>query len=213
MVRVEQLANLRRPDGWAPIRLALGIQAFGVNAWSADEPGAELIPEHEESATSHEELYLVLSGRAEFSVNGERFEGGAGTLVLVDDPAAMRGAVAVDAGTTVLSAGASPGAAFAPRSWEVNRDVFPLLDEGRFGDARQLLAEALDRYPEKAELWFNLACTEAQLGEHDAALGHLAAAVGARPDLAAVADGDDELAPLRDDPRWADALAGRAPLV
>jgi tetratricopeptide (TPR) repeat protein len=211
MVRVEHLSDLRRPDGWAPIRQALGIRAFGVNAWSADEPGAALIPEHEESATSHEELYVVLSGRAEFSVNGERFEGGPGTIVLVDDPAAMRGAVAVEAGTTVLSAGATRGAAFAPRSWEVNRDVLPLLDEGRFDEGRRLLTEALDRYPEKAELWFNLACAEAQLGERDAAIEHLAAAVSARPDLAAAADGDDELAPLRDDPRWADALAGRAP--
>jgi tetratricopeptide (TPR) repeat protein len=209
MVRFEHLSGLCRPDGWVPIRRAMGIQAFGVNAWSADEAGAELIPEHEESATSHEELYLVLSGRAEFSVNGERFEGGRGTIVLVDDPAAMRGAVAVEAGTTVLSAGAAPGAAFAPRSWEVNRDVFPLLDERRFAEARLLLTEALDQYPEKAELWFNLACAEAQLGEHDAALGHLAAAVAARPDLAAAAGGDEELAPLRGDPRWAEALAGR----
>ena len=210
MVRVEHLSELRRPDGWAPIRQALGVQAFGVNAWSADEPGAELIPQHEESATSHEELYLVLSGRAEFSVNGERFEGGQGTIVLVDDPAAMRGAVALEAGTTVLSAGAAPGLAYSPRSWEVNRDVFPLLDQGRFDEARELLTDALDRYPEKAELWFNLACAEAQLGERDPALGHLAAAVEARPELAAAADGDDELAPLREDPRWADALAGRA---
>lgn len=211
MVRVEHLSDLRRPDGWAPIRLALGVQAFGVNAWGADEPGAELIPRHEESATSHEELYLVLSGRAEFSVNGERFEGGQGTIVLVDDPAAMRGAVAVEAGTMVLSAGAAPGEVFSPRSWEVNRDVFPLLDSGRFAEARELLTEALGRYPEKAELWFNLACAEAQLGERDAAIGHLAAAVEARRGLAAAADGDDELAPLRDDPRWAAALAGRTP--
>jgi tetratricopeptide (TPR) repeat protein len=211
MVRVEHLSDLRRPDGWAPIRRALGIRAFGVNAWSADEPGADLIPQHEESATSHEELYIVLAGRAEFTVNGEKFEAGRGTIVLVDDPAAMRGAVAVEPGTTMLSAGGPPGAAFAPRSWEVNRDVFPLLDEGRFEEARQVLMDALDEYPEKAELWFNLACAEAQSGDHDAALGHLAAAVAARPDLAAAADGDDELAPLRDDPRWPDALAGRAP--
>jgi hypothetical protein len=211
MVRVEHLSDLRRDDGWAPIRRALGVRAFGVNAWSADEPGADLIPHHEESATSHEELYLVLEGRAEFTVNGEKFEGGKGTIVLVDDPAAMRGATAVEPGTTVLSVGGPPAAAFAPRSWEVNRDVFPLLDEGRFGDARQVLMDALDEYSEKAELWFNLACTEAQMGESDAAFGHLAAAVAARPDLAAAADGDDELAPLRDDPRWAEALAGRAP--
>jgi len=209
MVQVEHLESLRRPDGWIPIRQALGVRAFGVNAWSADEPGAELIPQHEESATSHEELYMVLSGRAEFSVNGERFEAGEGTIVLIDDPGAMRGAVALEAGTTVLSAGATPGAAFAPRSWEVNRDVFPLLDDGRFAEARQLLTDALGRYPEKAELWFNLACTEAQMGERDAALEHLTAAVAARPELAAEAAGDTELAPIRDDPRWPDALAGR----
>lgn len=92
----------------------------------------------------------------------------------------------------------------------MNRDVFLLLDDGRFAEARQLLTDALDQYPEKAELWFNLACAEAQMGEHDAALEHLAAAVAARPELAAEADGDEELAPLRDDPRWAEVLAGSA---
>ena len=48
--------DLRREDGWAPIRLTLGVQAFGVNAWTGREPGDVVIPEHDEAPTGHEEL-------------------------------------------------------------------------------------------------------------------------------------------------------------
>src|SRR5262249_24688239 len=80
------IAELERPDGWSPIRKRLGIQAFGVNARTAREAGGRVIPEHDEAPSGHEELYVVVSGRATFTVGGEEIDAPGGTLVFVPDP-------------------------------------------------------------------------------------------------------------------------------
>jgi tetratricopeptide (TPR) repeat protein len=202
-----RLADLERPDGWSPIRLAIGVQAFGINAWTAGEAGAPVIPEHHEEPTGHEELYLVTAGHATFTVAGDELDAPAGTIVFVRDPAATRGAVARKAGTTILTVGAKPGEAFSPRAWETNRDVFALLDEGKPEEAKRLLTEALDRYEDRSTLFYNLACAEARLGETDAALEHLSTAVAGRPSLAASAREDPDLDGIRDDPRFSAIVA------
>src|SRR5205814_8947924 len=135
--------------------------------------GAAVISEHDETPSGHEELYLVLEGHATFTVAGEEIDAPAGTLVFVRDPAAKRGAVAREAGTTVLTVGARPGAAYRPRARETNVDVFPMFDEGRFAEAKELLLDSLGRYEDQGTLLYNLACAEAQLGNPEAALDHL----------------------------------------
>jgi len=201
--RTTTIAGLERPDGWSPIRLALGVGAFGVNAWTAHEAGATVVPEHDERDSGHEELYVVTAGHATFTVGDEEVDAPAGTLVFFGDPALKRGAVARAADTTVLTVGARPGEAYRPRAWESNRDVFDALDRGEPAEAKRLLLEALDRYEDRGGLLYNLACAEAQLGETDAALEHLAAALRERPDLAAHAPEDSDFSPIRDDPRFA----------
>ena len=198
-----RIADLERPDGWSPIRRELEVQSFGVNAWTAHEAGATLIAEHDERPSRHEELYLVVAGRATFTVGGEQLDAPAGTIVFVRDPATTRGAVTAEADTTVLAVGAEPGKAYRPRPWEANVDILPLFASGQHAEAKRLLLEALDRYEERNTLLYNLACAEAQLGETEAAFDHLAAALPGRADLAELARGDDDLAPLRDDPRFA----------
>ena len=126
-----RLADVRREDGWAPIRLALGVRAFGVNGWTGREDGDVVIPEHDEVPTGHEELYVVVSGHATFTVAGDEVDATTGTIVFVRDPSAKRGAVAREPDTTVLSVGAKAGEAFTPQPWETNRDVFALLDAGK----------------------------------------------------------------------------------
>jgi tetratricopeptide (TPR) repeat protein len=200
------LNDLRRDDGWAPIRLALGVQAFGINSWTGRSPGAEIIPEHDEVPTGHEELYLVAAGHATFTVGGDEIDGPTGTVVFVRDPAIRRGAVARDAETTVLSVGAKAGEAFTAQPWETNRDVFALLDAGKPAEAKQLLREALERYDDRGTLYYNLACAEALLGETDEALGHLRQAVEAQPSLAEPAREDHDFESIRDDPQFAELL-------
>jgi tetratricopeptide (TPR) repeat protein len=202
-----QLSDLRRDDGWAPIRLALDVQAFGINGWTAPAADDVVIPEHDEVPTGHEELYVVVSGHATFTVAGDELDGPAGTIVFVRDPAAKRGAVAREPDTTVLSVGAKAGEAYTPQPWETNRDVFALLDTGKPAEAKRLLTDAIERYEDKSTLYYNLACAEALLGETDAAIEHLDAAIQGNRSLAAYAPEDKDLASLRDDPRFAELLA------
>jgi tetratricopeptide (TPR) repeat protein len=197
-----RIADLERPDGWSPIRRALGVAAFGINAWTAHEPGATIIPEHDEKPSGHEELYVVVGGRATFAVGGEEVDAPAGTIVFVRDPDAKRGAVAAEADTTVLAVGGRPGEVYRPRSWETNVDVFPMFESGQYEEIKQMLLDALDRYEDRGAILYNLACAEAQLGETEAALEHLAAGLKERPDLVEGARDDADLAPIRDDPRF-----------
>jgi tetratricopeptide (TPR) repeat protein len=201
-----RLDDLRREDGWAPVRLALGVQAFGVNAWTGREPGEVIIPDHDEAPTGHEELYVVVSGHASFTVGGAEVDGPAGTIVFVRDPSAQRAATARECGTTILSVGAKAGEAFTPQPWETNRDVFALLDGGKPAEAKALLTDAIERYEDTSTLYYNLACAEALLGETDAALEHLRTAVHANPSLAAHLSEDADLASLRDDSRFTQLL-------
>jgi tetratricopeptide (TPR) repeat protein len=199
-----RIGDLERDDGWVPIRAALDVRAFGVNAWTAHEAGATLIPPHDEVPSGHEELFVVTAGHARFTVAEDEIDSPAGEVVFVRDPAVSRAAIAVEADTTVVSVGATAGRAFRPRSWEVNRDVIPVLDAGRHAEAREILLEALERYEDREAVLYNLACAEAQLGQTDAAFRHLGEAFRLRPALADHVDEDPDLEPLRADPRFAE---------
>jgi hypothetical protein len=108
---------------WRPVRHQLGIGAFGAGVWLGDR-GVELIEEHTElveNADEHEELYLVVRGRATFTVEGEAIEAPAGTFVAVPDPAATRKAVAEEDGTAIFAVGAPRGRAYEVSPWERKR--------------------------------------------------------------------------------------------
>ena len=124
-VRLDDIPTLASDPSepeWKPLRLHLGIESFGINAWQAREAGQLLIERHtetEDSETRHEELYVVTTGRATFEVDGNALDAPAGTLVYVPDPDSVRQAVAEEAGTTVVVVGGTPGEAFTPSAWEV----------------------------------------------------------------------------------------------
>jgi len=119
--------------------------------------------------------------------------------VFVPDPASHRHAVAVEAGTTVLSFGGPP--TFTPSAWEWAFQAGPLIrsDPER---ARQILGEGLESHPESASLHFNLACLDAVGGRRDAALASLRKALELKPEMSDSARGDQDFASLRDDPEF-----------
>jgi hypothetical protein len=201
--RVARLDEIERAGTgeWIPIRRHFGISSFGINAWEGDR-GSAVIREHDESTLGHEELYLVISGAATFKVGQETVEARPGTIVFVRDPALKRAASATEDGTTILTVGGKPGAAFTMSPWELNADVFPLFDRGEFERARVMLGDAVEQFPGAAGLLYNLACAEARVGRVDEALAHLRQAIEVRPEFAEQARRDDDLESIRDDPRF-----------
>jgi tetratricopeptide (TPR) repeat protein len=188
-----------------PVRLHFGIESFGINAYSAHKAGDNVIEEHDElgsGAGRHEELYLVMSGRATFELAGEPVDAPAGTLVFVRDPAVRRAAIAVEDATSVLVVGAVSGRAFEPSPWEAWLAAKPLLDSGRPEAGIDVFKEALERNPGNPNVLYNLACFEALVGRADDALGHLQEAVERDPRTREWAQTDEDFASVRDDPRF-----------
>jgi quercetin dioxygenase-like cupin family protein len=113
----------KKPDDtdWRPIRIHFGISSFGANGFTGQK-GQTVVGEHQESDTRHEELFFVFKGNASFTIEGEEIPAPAGTFVYVPDPDALRGAVALKDGTTVLCFGGTPGEAFGVSEWEREYD-------------------------------------------------------------------------------------------
>jgi mannose-6-phosphate isomerase-like protein (cupin superfamily) len=213
VIHLDEIEPVSGPGSltWLPVRRTLGIEAFGTNAYIAADAGDDVVEPHtelepdEDVTAGHQELYFVARGRATFTIDGEQHDAPAGTYVFIADPTAHRHAVANEAGTTVLSFGGPP--TFVPSAWEWAFGAAALLhsDPER---ARSLLTEGLARHPGDPGLGYNLACLEALEGNADEALALLERAVADQPKLRRWAAEDDDLASLRDDPRFARLTAG-----
>jgi tetratricopeptide (TPR) repeat protein len=205
VARLDELERIPGEFETIPIRLELGVGAFGVNAYSSPTAGGLVIEEHDElgaGAGRHEELYVVLAGRARFTLDGEEADAPAGTLVFVRDADVRRGAVAEEPGTTVLVVGGIPGRAFEPSPWESWLAAFPHYRCRDYRRAVEIMREALAKHPGNSNVLYNLACMESLVGERDAALAHLAEAAEAEPRVRAWAQSDTDLEAVRDDPRF-----------
>jgi tetratricopeptide (TPR) repeat protein len=197
---------------WAMVRTHFGITAFGVNAYVADEAGLEVVGEHDElgeRSGKHEELYFVSSGRATFTVNGDEIDAPSGTFVFVRDPAAVRSAVAKEAGTTIVIAGGKPGEAFTPSPWEKNAPALAYFATGEYDKAVEMLEGIHAEDPEDAGVLYNLACAESMSGKGDQAVEHLARAVELDSSFGELAEKDSDFDPIRNDPGYASAIAGK----
>jgi quercetin dioxygenase-like cupin family protein len=185
---------------WKPVRKTLGVTAFGINAYRAESAGDEVVEEHTEEQLGHEEVYVVVSGHATFTVDGEEVDAPAGTLVYLDDVAQKRHAVAKEAGTTVLAVGGVPGTHEAS-AWEYFFPALPLLRAGDYDAARRTLEEGM-KEKEAPVMHYQLACVEALAGNRERALDELAIAVKGSDRYREHAQTDEDLASIRDDPRF-----------
>jgi hypothetical protein len=218
--KITSLDDLERIPGpgsltWLPLRHALGIRAFGCNAFVAAKAGDDVVEPHDElpgpgkpPEAGHQELYFVARGHARFEIDGVEHDAPSGTCVFLPDPASHRHAIAEVAGTIVMSFGGPP--TFEPSPWESIFRSEPLMrDPATREQARAILAEALAHNPGQPEILYQQACLEVLAGDRDAALELLAAAVSARPETAEWARDDEDLVPLRDDPRFAEITGAR----
>jgi tetratricopeptide (TPR) repeat protein len=187
------------------VREHFDIGAFGVNAFAVAEAGQVLIDEHTEQGageSGHEELYLVVAGRAKFTVNDEEIDAPAGTFVFVRDPAARRKAEAAEAETLVLVVGGSRGEAFRIASWEYSSRAYRLHEAGDLEGALATFERGLQEFPDDVGLLYNLACVESLSGIKESALAHLRSAVDRDPQVREWARGDEDLDAIRGDPAF-----------
>ena len=206
VVHLDQLERIDAAGGiFQPIRRRLGVRSFGINAYTAREAGDQVIEPHNETgagAGRHEEIYVVLAGRAEFTVAGEVIDAPAGTLVFVPDVATERGAVAREASTTVLVVGAPAGAPLPTSPFEYWFAAEPAYRAGDYDRAVAAASEGLAEWPGHPVINYQLACYHALAGRRERALEHLARAVEREPKVAGWAEGDADLDSIRTDPAF-----------
>jgi tetratricopeptide (TPR) repeat protein len=194
-----------RGSNLIPVRYVLGFQPAGVNAWIADT-GEQLIPPHEEDS-GNEELYVVVRGRARFTVGEETADAPAASFVCV--PAEVhRTATAEEDGTIVFAVGGTVGEAFNAGGW----DSFALADTyrqaGRYDEGRAIMKQLIAEKPGYWATTYNAGCFEALAGNADAAFEHLRRAkeLDAEGHSAQYFREDSDLDPIRDDPRFQELL-------
>ncbi len=198
---IEELNDGRCP--YRAVRHHLGISSFGVNSWTAKDAGDRIINEHDESEQdSDEELYLVLSGRARFELDGENVDAPTGTFVLAG-LGVNRTAFAEEAGTTVIVMGGRPGKVYYPHGWEVWAPFTPLYEAGKYAEAADRARELIDgkelQYPQPL---FNLACCESLAGRPADAIEHLRRAIELAGEWREYAKADSDFDAIRDDPAF-----------
>ena len=204
--QVARLDDIERRGTDIPVREHLGIHAFGINAYTPGEDGT-LIGEHDESGSGQEELYIVLDGTAAFVVDGETVDAPAGTFVFVR-PEARRKAIGDG---TVLALGATPGEAYQAidwgEAWAFHNESMRSYSEQRYADALEAVRAGLQHAPDHPGLHYNYACFATLAGETgDETFDHLRRSVELSPRFREQARRDDDLAAVRDDPRFEEAL-------
>jgi quercetin dioxygenase-like cupin family protein len=180
------------------VRRALGVTAFGINAFSADA-GELVVEEHNEvggGSGRHEELYVVTQGRATFTLDGEESDAPAGTFVFVPDVETRRKAVATEDGTVVLALGGPAGAAGPPSAWE-----YAFVGQAESDPKRgyAVASEGLRDHPDNGHLHYDLACFASRAGMRDAALSHARRAFELEPRARRWAETDADLDAIRDE--------------
>jgi tetratricopeptide (TPR) repeat protein len=204
VIRLDELEPVHAAGvNWRPVRRALGITAFGINAYTADE-GERLIEEHDESeggAGHHQELYVILSGHAKFTVDGEEIEAPPGTFVFIPETDARRTAIALADATTALVVGGSAGA-IKPSPWEHSFAAIPYAEAGDPGKAYEVASAGLAEDPDHPSLHYNLACYASLAGDTERAIEHLARAFEGDPRTREWAATDSDLDAIRSDPRY-----------
>jgi hypothetical protein len=198
-----------RPEGvdWLPLRAELGLRAFGASAYRANA-GEPVVPRHSEAsgggAGVHEELYVVITGRATFTVEAESFDAPAGTCVLAL-PGERREARAEEPGTTVLAVGAPAGEAYRVAPWEYGNRAARAAELRDVDELERVADEGVAAYGEHVTMLYARACVAAQRGRRQEALQYLDRAAHDEDFgdwVRENAPNEPLLEPIRDDPAF-----------
>jgi hypothetical protein len=162
--------------------------------YSAEQVGQEVVENHTEDGDGrgHEEVYVVLRGRATFDLDGVSVDAPAGTFLAIE-PRVRRHAVAAEAGTDVLALGGP--AVFVPAASEWIELARPHMQADPAA-ARAILDHLRRQRPDSPGLRFGEALLAASTGDMGAARAWLEEAVDMEPLLRAEAAREPLLASI-----------------
>jgi mannose-6-phosphate isomerase-like protein (cupin superfamily) len=172
-VRIDDLEAIPWPGAettWRPLRAAIGARIVGMGAYTAARAGQDVVEPHRDAdAMGHEEVYVVVRGRATFTLDGSELDAPAGTVVRVD-PDVHRHAVAAEDGTAVIALGGHP--TFQPSSSEWIERARPHIrsDPER---ARAIVEELRAERPDSPGLPIAEALLAVGRGDREAAIAAL----------------------------------------
>ena len=193
---------------YRPVRLELGVTAFGASAWIGREAGDLAINAHDpDDPTADQELFFVARGHATFELDGSRVDAPVGTFVFAP-PGVRRSAFAIEAGTAILLIEGTPGRGYVPRGWELWAPLAASYGAGRYDEVGDRLRAAVEVHPQYGMLYFNLACCESLTGRPAEALDHLRRAIELSEEFREDARSDPDLDRLRSEPGFEDLVAG-----
>jgi mannose-6-phosphate isomerase-like protein (cupin superfamily) len=98
--------------GMKHARAELGVTSFGMQVIDLP-PNVDGYPEHDHSEAGQEEVYVVLSGEVELTVDGETITLDEGSMARVG-PAARRKLVTKNSPVRILALGGIPGRPYEP---------------------------------------------------------------------------------------------------
>ncbi len=153
---------------------------------------------------TRDELYVVVSGRATFTVEGESFDAPAGTCVLAL-PGERREARAEEPGTTVLVVGAPAGEAYRVAPWEYGSRAARAAQLRDVDELERVAEEGVAAYGEHVTMLYARACVAAQRGRREEALQYLDRAAHDEDFgewVREQAPSEPLLEPIRDDPAF-----------
>ena len=208
--RVAHLDDLERIGAagglYRPIRRRLGVRAFGVNAYTAEKAGDQVIERHNESGAGCRPPGGALPG-ARPATPSSRWRASRSTRRRArwsSSPisTAERGAVARADETTVLVIGGPADAPIPTSPFEYWFAAEPAYKAGDYDRAVEIASEGLAEWPQQGQLHYQLACFHALAGRTREALEHLAIAVANDERVAGWAQDDADLDSIRADPAF-----------
>lgn len=203
--RIARLDEMDPRGSDLPIREHLGIHAFGFSIRTSED--GIVVNDHDEASTGQEELYVVLDGNVTFEIDGEAVEAKPGTLLSV----APRSSRKATGEGTVLVIGGKPGEAYQGidwgEAWPFHRGSITAYRDERYADALNAVRHALEQIPDHAGLHYNYACFATLAGDTgDETFAHLRRSIELQSRFREDARNDDDLAAIRDDSRFEQAL-------
>ena len=111
-------------------RASLGASSFGMQILQMPPNGGDFYPNHDHADTGTEEVYVVLTGEADFEIEGERVHVGTETAIRVG-ATTHRKILPGPEGVKILAIGGVPGGVYAPPAFTELGGPDPVADPAR----------------------------------------------------------------------------------